>query len=176
LIGTLPESFQAGLVEYQFARIRAKHLVAFWIRHLLFCWLGTQPNPRSCLIGRPPQGAGVLRQELRRVADPGRVLDALVARYDEGQVLPLRLFPATSCFFAEQSAKPQKSGADLESLTLREWRRELADDPHLERVFMHDRQIAHPLDEVPGRTGFAALALEVFGPLLEHLSTIKDDA
>jgi exodeoxyribonuclease V gamma subunit len=176
LIGTLPEAFAEGLVEYQFARLRAKHLLAFWIRHLVTCWLRPERASKSCLIGRPPQGAGVMRHELRAVAEPGRLLDALVSRYDEGQASPLALFPATSLVFAQQHDKPQKSGPDLPTLILREWRRELGDDPHLTRVFMHDRQIPHPLDRASGPPGFASLALEVFGPLLEHLTTIEDDA
>ena len=171
-----PEAFTLGLVEYQFARLRAKHLLSFWIRHLVTCWLRPEGAQNSCLIGRPPQGSGVMRHELRSVAEPERVLDALVARYDQGQATPLSLFPATSLVFAQQHDKPQKAGADLATLILREWRRELSDDPHLTRVFMHDRQIASPLDRALGPTGFATIALEVFGPLLEHLTTIEGDA
>jgi exodeoxyribonuclease V gamma subunit len=175
LIGTLPEAFAQGLVEYQFARLRAKHLLAFWIRHLVTCWLRPEGAQNSCLIGRPPQGSGVMRHELRAVAEPERVLDALVARYDRGQSSPLALFPATSLVFAQQHDKPQKAGADLPTLILREWRRELSDDPHLTRVFLHDRQIAHPLERASGPSGFATIALEVFEPLLAHLTTIEAD-
>ncbi len=177
LLGTLPETFEAGLVEYQFARVRPKHLLGFWIRHLLSCWLRVEPEPlRSCLIGRPPDGPGVIRHELRRVADPERVLDALVTRYDEGQRLPTRFFPNTSFAFAEQAGKKQKAGFDLAGLIVREWRKEVSFDPHLQRVFMIDHELAHPFEPAPGRTGFETLALEVFGPLLEHLSTVKDEA
>jgi exodeoxyribonuclease V gamma subunit len=177
LLGNLSESFGAGLVEHQFARVRAKHLLGFWIRHLMLCWL-TPPDERlsSCLIGRPPDGPGVVRHELSRVADPAGVLDALVARYDEGQQLPLRLFPSTSRLFAEQYGKKQKPGWDLASQVLREWRREANDDPHLSRVFIIDRQLHGPFDVAPGQTPFEVLALEVFGPLLEHLTSVKDEA
>jgi exodeoxyribonuclease V gamma subunit len=177
LLGNLPESFGAGLVEHQFARVRAKHLLGFWVRHLVLCWLAP-PDERlsSCLIGRPPDGGGVVRHELSRVADPARVLDALVARYDEGQQLPLRLFPATSRLFAEQYGKKQKPGWDLASQVLREWRREVSEDPHLSRVFIIDRQLHGPFDAAPGQAPFEVLALEVFGPLLEHLTSVKDEA
>jgi exodeoxyribonuclease V gamma subunit len=176
LLGTLPETFEAGLCEYQFARVRAKHLLAFWVRHLLLCWLSPSGALSSCLIGRPPEGAGVLRHELRRVADPAPLLDALVRRYDEGQAQPLRFFPSTSRLFAEQYAKKQKPGWDLASQVAREWRREVSEDAHLSRVFIVDRQLAHPFEAAPGQTSFEALALEVFGPLLEHLSTTEDEA
>ena len=79
-------------------------------------------------------------------------------------------------FFAEQQGKKQKPGMDLATLTAREWRKEVSEDAHLRRVFLIDHTLAHPLDTPPGETGFATLALEVFGPLLEHLSTFKDEA
>jgi exodeoxyribonuclease V gamma subunit len=174
LLGTLPEAHAGGLVEYQFARVRAKHLLGFWIRHLLSCWL--RPGAaRSSLIGRPLDGSGVQRHELRPVAEPARVLEQLVARYDEGQRQPLHLFPSSSRLFAEQQGKKQKPGWDLELQILREWRREVSEDPHLTRVFVVDRQLVHPYQSSPGQTGFEALALEVFEPLLAHLTSSRDD-
>jgi exodeoxyribonuclease V gamma subunit len=176
LIGTLPDSYAGGLVEYQFARLKPKHLLAFWIRHLLCCWLTPSGAPgKSTLIGRPTSGPGVLRHELAPVADPERRLDALLRRYDEGQVLPLRLFPASSWVFAEQQGKKQKPGADLATLVLREWRREASEDPHLARVFSSERELDDPFEPAPGQTPFETLALEVFSPVLEHLSTIKEE-
>jgi exodeoxyribonuclease V gamma subunit len=176
LLGHLPETFAAGLVEYQFARVRAKHLMGFWIRHLVLCWLSPEGALSSCLIGRPQEGAGVVRHELSRVAEPARALDALVARYDEGQALPLRFFPSTSRLFAEQFGKKQKPGWDLASQVLREWRREVGEDAHLSRVFVVDRKLESPFEAAPGQAPFETLALEVFGPLLDHLSTTKDEA
>lgn len=173
LLGTLPEGFEGRLVEYQFARVRAKHLLAFWIRHLVSCWL--RPSAaRSILIGRPLTGSGVLRHELAPVAEPAPLLDALAARYDEGQRAPLFFFPTTSLLFAEQHGKKQKAGYDLPSVIAREWRREVSEDPHMERVF-RVADPALPLEPALGSAGFTQLALEVFGPLLEHLSTTKDD-
>ncbi|HTV19180.1 MAG TPA: exodeoxyribonuclease V subunit gamma, partial [Polyangiaceae bacterium] len=128
LLGSLPETYEAGLVEYQFARVRAKHLLGFWIRHLVLCWLSPSGALASCLIGRPQDGGGVVRHELKRVADPARLLDQLVTRYDEGQALPLRFFPGTSRLFAEQYGKKQKPGWDLASQVAREWRREVSED------------------------------------------------
>jgi exodeoxyribonuclease V gamma subunit len=172
LLGTLPEGFEGRLVEYQFARVRAKHLLGFWIRHLVSCWL--RPSAaHSVLIGRPLTGHGVLRHELSPVADPAPVLDALAARYEEGQRAPLFFFPTTSLLFAEQHGKKQKAGYDLQSVIVREWRREVSEEPHLERVFSASEALPFQL---PDSAGFGTLALEVFGPLLEHLSTTKEDA
>jgi exodeoxyribonuclease V gamma subunit len=174
LFGTLPQAYEGGLVEYQFARVRAKHLLGFWIRHLLSCWL--RPGAKtSCLIGRPPEGSGVLRHQLSPVADPAPVLEQLVVRCAEGQREPLYLFPMTSRLFAEQHDRKQKPGWDLRMQVLREWRREVSEDPHLARVFVVDQKLADPFATAPGRTGFEALALEVFGPLLAHLTSSKDD-
>jgi exodeoxyribonuclease V gamma subunit len=176
LIGTLPDSFDGGLCEYQFARVRPKHLLAFWIRHLIACWLRPQGSPgKSVLIGRPPSGPGVIRHELSAVAEPEHRLDALVSRYDEGQLSPLRLFPASAWLYVEQRGKKQKPGFELETMVLREWRREASEDPHLARVFSTDQKLENLFETSPGQTPFATLAPEVFEPLLEHLSTTKDE-
>jgi hypothetical protein len=42
-------------------------------------------------------------------------------------------------------------------------------------VFVVDRKLVHPYEHAPDQAGFEALALEVFGPLLEHLTTSKDE-
>jgi exodeoxyribonuclease V gamma subunit len=175
LLGTLPEAYAGGLVEYQFARVRAKHLLGFWIRHLVSCWL--RPGATAgCLVGRPLEGDGVLRHQLSPVPDPAPLLERLVARYDQGQEEPLHLFPTTSRLFAEQYGKKQKPGWDLEQQINREWRREVSEDPHLRRVFVVDQTLASPFEASAGRPTFTVLALEVFGPLLEHLTTSSDEA
>jgi exodeoxyribonuclease V gamma subunit len=175
LLGTLPEAYDDGLVEWQFARVRAKHLLGFWIRHLLSCWLRPAAKA-SQLVGRPLEGEGVLRHQLSPVADPATLLDRLVSRYDQGQEEPLRLFPTTSRLFAEQYGKKQKPGWDLQQQVHREWRREVSEDPHLSRVFVIDQTLASPFEPIAGRPDFSTLALEVFGPVLEHLTTSTDEA
>jgi len=59
-------------------------------------------------------------------------------------------------------------------MVAREWRREVSEEPHLGRVF--EATQPWPPEPVAGGADFATLALEVFGPLLEHLSTIEGDA
>ena len=83
---------------------------------------------------------------------------------------------SASRLFAENHGKKQKPGVDLASQVLREWRREVGADPHLRRVFLLDRQLANPFESSPGQAPFEQLALEVFGPLLEHLSSLEDGA
>jgi hypothetical protein len=51
----------------------------------------------------------------------------------------------------------------------------VSEDPHLARVFIVDRQLASPFDSALGQTPFEVLSPEVFGPLLEHLSSVKDE-
>ncbi len=177
LIGLLPEAYGGGLLAYQFARIRAKHLVALWIRHLVYCWQSPAgARAQSRLIGRPREGDGVVRHELRAVEDPATHLQALVRRYDEGQLFPLWLFPSSSLFYVEQQGKKPKAGLDPRVLVQREWRREVQEDAHLRRVFGADRQLSDLRPTSPGQAAFEELAGEVFGPLLEHLVTSSEDA
>jgi exodeoxyribonuclease V gamma subunit len=170
LIGNLPESRGAGLLEYQFSRVRAKHLLGMWIRHLLYCWLGPSgASAESSLIGRELSGDGVAHHRFTAVPDPARQLGALVARYHEGQDLPLWLFPTTSLAYAEAQRKKAKPGMDLKATLDREWQTEVKREPHLTRVYGSGALLSELDPAATGRTSFEELALDVFGPLLDHL-------
>jgi exodeoxyribonuclease V gamma subunit len=167
LFGSLNESYAHGLVEQQFARVRAPHLLSLWIRHLVYCWLG--PNggqAQSSLFGRPQAGPGAVHQRFRAVQDPALRLEALARRFDEGQALPLLVFPATSLAYvrALRSGKRDAlSGLD------KEWQQEVDWDNHLQRVYGPAASFSELRRGYSGE--FEALASEVFQPLLEHLDS-----
>jgi exodeoxyribonuclease V gamma subunit len=168
LFGTLNEPYPHGLVEQQFARVRAPHLLSLWIRHLGYCWFGNSGEDAcSVLFGRPLSGDGAIQQRFRAVRDPHGLLEVLVRRFDEGQLEPLPLFPATSLAFARAQLGGDKrdpyAGLD------KEWQLELQNDLHLQRVYGAGRSFAELRRRLPER--FETLAAEVFGPLLEHLIT-----
>ncbi len=170
LLGNLNESFGGGLLEYQFARVQPKHLLGLWIRHLLYCWQGTLGSPaQSQLIGRPPEGQGVVLHRFRAVASPENHLEALVKLYDAGQTLPLRLFPSTSFSHAEALRKKPKSAGELKAMLAKEWQTEVARDPHLARVYSTTQRLSELQPTAIDRRSFEAIALEVYDPLLDHL-------
>lgn len=176
LSGTLPESFGNGLLEYQFSRVRAKHLLGSWIRHLLYCWRTPgESGTESSLIGRALTGNAVAHRRFSKVADPERHLTALVSRYDEGQTRPLCLFPSTSLLYAEEQRKKPKPESELKLLLEREWRDEVKHEPHLVRIYGSHRPLSDLRALAPGPMAFEALALEVFGPLLDHLVAVEKD-
>lgn len=176
LSGTLPESFGNGLLEYQFSRVRAKHLLGTWIRHLLYCWRAPgESASESSLIGRALSGNAVTHRRFLPVSDPARHLDALVARYDEGQTHPLCLFPSTSLLYAEEQRKKPKPESELKLSLEREWRAELGRDPHLVRIYGSHRPLSELEAGNPSPRAFEALALEVFAPLLDHLVAVEKD-
>lgn len=168
LFGTLNEPYRTGLVEHQFARVRAQHLLSLWIRHLGYCWFGPSGEAAcSVLFGRPLNGDGAVMQRFRAVSAPYGYLEALVRRFDEGQSEPLALFPTTSLAFAQAQRKGDKKDpyAGLD----KEWQQELQHDFHLQRVYGAGRSFAELRRRLPVR--FEALADEIFGPLLDHLVT-----
>ena len=170
LLGNLSESFGDGLLEYQFARVQPKHLLGLWIRHLSYCWQGPLGNQaQSQLIGRPPQGQGVILHRFRAVANPQDHLEALVRLYDAGQTLPLRLFPATSFCYAEALRNKPKSKAELAATLAKEWQAEIGRDAHLARVYDTTQRLSELRLADVDRGSFHAVALEVYGPLLDHL-------
>ena len=108
----------------------------------------------------------------RRSRESQEFLGASFARFgfdvfDDGQTLPLCLFPATSLAYARARRSAAKrdpwSGLD------KEWQQELEHEYHLQRVFGAARSFA----ELRRRHGeaFEALAVELLDPLLDHLDS-----
>jgi exonuclease V gamma subunit len=163
----LSQIYGHGLVEQQFARVRGRHLLALWIRHLAYCWLGPSgADTESSLFGRPPTGSGALHHRFTKVRDPEHHLDTLVRYFDQGQALPLCLFPGLSLAYVQTLRKGGKSASNVPSLE-KEWRQELEHDLNLQRVYGTERTFAEQRRRAP--VPFETLAVDVFEPLLEHL-------
>ncbi|MEO8178928.1 MAG: exodeoxyribonuclease V subunit gamma [Deltaproteobacteria bacterium] len=167
LFGSLNESYAHGLVDQQFARVRASHLLSLWIRHLVYCWLGPSgTEAQSSLFGRPLMGGGAVHQQFRPVQDPAARLDSLARRFDEGQSRPLLLFPSTSLAYVRALHNGKRDAfAGLD----KEWQQELGRDNHLQRVYGAGTSFAELRREHSAT--FEALAAELFEPLLEHLDS-----
>lgn len=175
LVGLLPESFGGSIVDCQFARARAKHLLSLWIRHLLHCWHLPALAQPSSLFARPAEGEGVLEFQLRVAAEPQAVLQSLVERFHDGQRAPLHFFPSASQRYAEllSSGKPEAE-AVLGAQKL--WVRDCLPEPHIARVFGGVRTLTELREHAAGAPGFEQLAREIMDPLLEHLSVREPGA
>ena len=108
-----------------------------------------------------------MHQRFRSVEDPALRLDALARRFDQGQTLPLLLFPTTSLAYAQAARAGGKR--DAYAGLDREWQLELQRDSHLQRVYGADKSFAELRRE--HQAGFEELAIEIFEPLLEHLES-----
>ena len=99
-------------------------------------------------------------------------LDALARRFDQGQALPLLLFPTTSLAYARAARSSAAKGSgkrDPYAGLDKEWQLELQRDSHLQRVYGADRSFAELRRQHQDQ--FEQLALEIFEPLLEHLES-----
>jgi len=171
ITGHLGDIWTAGRLEYTAARVRAKHRLTLWIRHLALNAAAPAGAPRrSVLLGRG-QGRGVERFELAPVEDATTRLAELAAIYRAGLCRPLPFFPQTSLAYArtmrELAGMPDAEVVALDAAR-GEWysgwnRAGEGEDPSVARLFGG----ADPLEGDEEDLGFHALALRVFEPLLE---------
>lgn len=175
LLGMLPESYGSCLVTCQFARVRTRHLLELWIRHLVHCWHSPDTAGTSSLFGRPPERDGVVAYELRPVSAPEPLLEMLVRRFREGQSAPLHFFPAAAQRYAELTLEG-KPEAEAAAAAQRVWLKECAVEPHTQRVFGRLRNLSELAASSMGGPRFEELAREVMDPLLEHLTLREPEA
>ncbi len=174
ITGHVGELWPAGRIVVTTGRIAAKHRLELWIRHLALNAVAPATSPRnSVLLGRS-RDRTVDRVELPPVDDAARRLADLAALYRLGQRQRLPLFPRTSCAYVE-ALRAAGDLPDAEALAThaarRPWRPNEhgqageSEDPAIDRLFGDADPLA-PLD-ADAEHGFRALAVRVFGPLLE---------
>ena len=175
LIGTISGRWPKCVATPQYARLGAKHLLAAWIQHLALC--ATQPEDqtsRTIVISRADKGNAPRLASFGPVDDAPALLRGLVELYWAGQREPLLLFPKSSHAFAAAMASTEDRDKALHEARKQWTDRFLGerDEPHLRRLFGEADVLAStfaPLGRPPSSGDFAAVAMRVFGPLLEHL-------
>jgi len=169
IVGWLSRVHPDAQIDWGFRRIRGKHQITGWIRHLaLAATLGDRP---SILLGR--SGSGQPRRvDIAPVADPLVHLESLVEIYAAGASVPLPFFPGPSLVYAELASKNVKSAVKAARGAYDKGR---GRDPSVERVFgdidpldPELRLFGEPTD--PSRT-FDTLAQRVFNGYIEHRKT-----
>ncbi len=176
LRGVLGDLWPAGHVQHQFSRIRGKHLLSCWIRHLVLCSVkpaGVAQN--TWLVGRRAEGEGKRIHRFQAVAEPEAILRELLELYAHGLTEPLLLFPDASFAFAQHSRTPRGDQRQALYHAGVAWRRELRFSRVLQRLFGQDGDLtaAGPagLAAEPKLT-FAQVSQRVYGPLLDHLEEV----
>jgi exodeoxyribonuclease V gamma subunit len=176
LCGDVDDLWPAGQVTYQYSRLRGKHLLTCWIRHLVLCHC--RPSgvaPHSWLIGRASEGEGKCIHRFSEVLDPLPHLQRLVTLFLRGQEAPLLLFPDAS--FAFVKALNAKRGDVRQSLfsASTAWRKELQFSRVLLRLYGDDRELTakgpSQLAGDPSPT-FSEVSEQVFGVLFDHLEDV----
>jgi exodeoxyribonuclease V gamma subunit len=184
--GVLRELYPRGQVFVRFSRLKPKHELGAWVRHLALACADDVDEKTTVVIGRAEQGkekdefGPVVMRRFKPLqkAEAAAHLSRLLALYHLGQAAPLCLFPAASAVYAKklaESADPRGSldaarkafagngksfGAD-------------AEDAYVARIFENENPFGSPVpfdeDGTIGLPSFVTLADDVFGPLLAHL-------
>lgn len=169
LTGVLQRSASGGLVQAQFSRVGKRRELDVWIRHLVLN-ATCAPAAASVLVGRPDGGDGVATVRFSPVAEPLRHLATLVALFQQGQSRPLPLFEGASRAYA--TALRAKKGTPRAACdkALKEFvsggfthEGDLG-DAHVRLLFPQPR----PEWGDPATSELGAVAVQVFGPLLDH--------
>lgn len=150
-------TFADRIVTHRPAKLKGPDMLRLWVLHLA---------ARAANLG--VRSAHVARDDVFRApsldpAEAQRILNDLAQLYVRGMAAPLPLFPRSSLAYAQKRCAGKDHGASL-AAALAQWDGNMAveaekDDACLAMVYR---------DKEPDWEEFKALALQVFGPLLEN--------
>ncbi|MDF1506321.1 hypothetical protein PYV61_25420, partial [Roseisolibacter sp. H3M3-2] len=161
LVGRVGPLFDGGLFDVHAGKVRARHLLSAWVRHLAL-HLADGPGagqPTSRVVGLPERKLGDSAHVFPPVPDAAARLEALLALYARALREPLPLLPEQAREYAG-AFTPKRTDEDAHAAGLEAawklWARQ--PDPHARRLFGDD-----PFGD---GVAFARLAREVWAPLL----------
>ncbi len=164
--GSIDGIYPDRLMQYRYARVRAKDRFTLWIRHLALNCLKPHHYPRtSMLAGLEPKGRNSewAAWEYLPVERSEEILIHLLEIYSEGLVRPIHFFPEACWTYAEMLMKKGTGGAALRRArnvwTGSDYARGESKDVYYQLCFDN----TDPLD-----SEFQRLSEEVFGALLAH--------
>ncbi|MBJ6802375.1 exodeoxyribonuclease V subunit gamma [Geomonas propionica] len=158
LLGRIEKVRAERLVRYRYTKLKAKDQLRLWVEHLALNCAKAEGYPlHSSFV------AADSTIHLPPIEQCVEHLDRLLELYRNGMTHPLKFFPETSLEYAKKSRDPKKA-AKAFSDAMGKWRgsefsKGEGEDDHCRRCFGEEG----PLDQE-----FADLALEVWGPLLDH--------
>lgn len=164
--GTLRGLHREGFVRRRPAALTAKDRITAWLMHLTLCASGADRQPQETFLFSPEETA-----TLSPVENADELLEELLELYGRGLREPLRFFPSTSWRFAERTLRPSTRDRQSPQQAARgvwegnDYNVSERKDPYYEYCF---RGMDDPLDAV-----WEELALQVYGPLIEHITSWK---
>jgi exodeoxyribonuclease V gamma subunit len=158
LVGRLSRIWPGGLVHYRFTKLKAKDRLRIWLDQLALNCAAPDGYPRNAIL----LGNGATVTSVP-VAGSRQLLEMLVNLYIRGMSEPLHFFPETALEYAKKINDPKKADKALADAR-KKWHGSddypgEKGDPYSQRCFGD----GEPLDEE-----FATLALQIWGPLLDH--------
>ena len=167
LTGRIDDLYPEKMIQYRYAKIKAKDRIRTWVRHLVLNCYHLPDYPRNSMV------AGMDKLwtawEYRPVENAEEILAKLLERYWEGLMKPLPFFPESSWEYVEQNLEKHKSPGDALQKARGIWAGNPfldgeGEDRHYDLCFKN----SNPLDAV-----FEEVSLEVFGPVLECQSKVE---
>ena len=170
LVGTLPEVYDWGLLRLRPGKLNPFFYLACWLDHLTACAFSPDRALQTVLIGRGKKEE-VAMARYRPVAEAAALVAQLAGWRVAGEARPLPFFPVAAHAYAEAVT----AGKGEEAARHAAWRAFTpssfnggvpaeGEDPYIQKAFGRDFFADRVLT-----AEFAALAVQVFGPLLDHL-------
>jgi len=160
IVGRIESLRSDRLLLHRYTKLKAKDQLRLWVQHLaLNCTAGGNPLHATFV-------AADATVDLPPLNGCAPLLDRLLTLYRKGMNHPLRFFPESSLEYAKKARDPKKSFRALTDARGK-WRGSdftpgESDDRHSRRCFGDDDPLDHE---------FAAIAVEVWEPLLSHQKT-----
>ena len=173
LTGRIRGIYPDRLIRYRYARVKPEDRLKVWVHHLLLNTGPVDGYPRiSLLAGLDPEKRGEPRWaawEYGPVEKWEEVLHSLMAYYWEGLIRPAHFFPASSWSYARDLIEKRRSHEEALARAQKIWagndfQRGERKDAYFERCFGN----RDPFDSM-----FAAMAKDIFGPLMAHQGKIE---
>lgn len=177
---------------YRYGSLRAKDLLAAWVRHLALCAMAKEAGGRvpdmTVLVGQAvKKGSLADVRQLIPTPDAPAILASLVRLYDAGQRTSLRFFPEASLAYARVMHRADVADEDAlstarvaallaaqKAFQSSRYTRGDQDDVYVRQAHLGvDALLSAQPEGVEGEgPTFIALAESVFGPLLDHLQAV----
>ncbi|MBT6504566.1 MAG: exodeoxyribonuclease V subunit gamma [Deltaproteobacteria bacterium] len=166
LSGKVEDFGPSGLIQYRFARLRAKDRIGSWLRWLVLNLLVPESQNRQAILVGLNHKKVIQTLSADPVQMPESFLVQLLKLYREGLTRPLPFFPgASEAYILGLTGKAPEKALQLAETSWQgsEHFRE-KDDPYFNRCFGH----THPLDNE-----FIEISKTVLLPIFSHYSEKK---
>ncbi len=166
LTGRVGSIYPERMIQYRYAKIKAKDRLRTWIYHLVLNCARPPGYPLTSMVAG--QDKGWIAWEYAPVEDAENLLLTLLDSYWEGLIKPLHFFSESSWAYAQQVVEKDRPAGDALQKARGIWMGGYypgeMEDPYYRLCFRN----SDPID-----SEFQETALEVFGPMAGYQKKIK---